>query len=975
MATNDQLSATDAVLAALDTLYKNPNNSAKQQANTWLQTFQKTPEAWQTANALLLSQDLPLEPRLFAAQTFRVKTTYDIDQIPRETLPSLRATLITALQAYKSGPKVIQTQISLALSGLALQLRDGEDPDWGDHVVRSMIDIFGKDPSDVATLLEFLTVLPEEVNTNQRIPVDRNHFNARTVSLLQTPSRDVLEILSVYIQAQGLTEAIQTSVFACLASWLKSGEIDIPTLMQTPLFAMSFDGLMNEQLFDGAVDVVCDIINETQEVQDNQEAIQRIVSRLLPLRSELQQAINDGDDDKVRGLCRVFVQAGETYHSLMIPHKDAFFPIAEAIFACAGYTDLDIVQITFRFWYFLTGDLRRHGSEENAYAFALIYQQLLEAIIKHLRFPDDMEQWSGQERDDFKSFRHYMGDTLKDCCQVLGSQTCLARSLGMIQEVLTNSQGGNAKWQDVEAPLFSMRAMGAEADPRDDEILPQIMTIIPDLPTHPRLTYAALLVISRYTEWVKYHPDRIPMILSYISAGFQTNDLEVTAAAAQAFKYLGEDCDVELAPFLPQLFDFYQAIVERVDPQDGCSIAEAIGYVIAALPVEQATEPLMQFTQPLLQSLSAVANADASSIARADLQRAADRMEQIDAMLKPVGSKIKPTSLPTSCSSTCKQAFDVIDTILVKHGSIFFVTERACELLRRGLAFFDFLAIPVAPALLERMANSFEVTGFPSYIWITGKTIDAFGQKSASFSPELERPMGMAFERISVKVNGMITSANDTDKSITDMPDVIDDYIHTCAAVAEALPGQLFLSGAFPASIQIAVNCLQQMYQVSILNATLDYIRIIVGHDALEQQSSSNGFSRSQFSQIDPQVAAQYANAIRSVLQEQGAALVKALLQGIVTTFESESLPDTTIILRLLAVNVSGFDAVQSWIAQSLAGINDSVISQTEKQKCMTILSQGESTSIKPALQAIYSASRKSRERDRLDKQSAILDQ
>ncbi|MCO5588073.1 hypothetical protein L7F22_042028 [Adiantum nelumboides] len=973
MAANDQSSAIDAVLAALDTLYKNPDNSAKQQANTWLQNFQKTPEAWQTANALLLSQDLPLEPRLFAAQTFRVKSTYDIDQIPRETLPSLRATLITALQAYKSGPKVIQTQISLALSGLALQLRDGEDPEWGDHVVRSMIDTFGKDPSDVATLLEFLTVLPEEVNMNQRIPVNREHYNTRTISLLQTPARDVLEVLSVYIQAQGLTETIQASVFACLASWLKSGEIDIQTLMQTPLFTMSFDCLTNEQLFDGAVDVVCDIINETQEVQDNQEAIQIIIARLLPLRAELQQAISDGDDDKVRGLCRVFVQAGEVYHSLMIPHKDAFFPIAEAIFACAAYTDLDIVQITFRFWYFLTGDLQRNGDDGNAYAYASIYQQLLEAIVKHLRFPDEMDSWSGQERDDFKAFRHVMGDTLKDCCQVLGSQTCLARSLGMIQEVLTNAQGGSAKWQDVEAPLFSMRAMGAQADPRDDEILPQIMNIIPELPSHPRLTYAALLVISRYTEWVKYHPDRIPMILSYISAGFQTTDLDVTAAAAQAFKYLGEDCDVELAPFLPQLFDFYQAVVERVDPQDGRSIAEAIGYVIAALPVEQATEPLMQFTQPLLQSLSAVANAEASSVVRADLQKAADRMEQIDAMLKPVSSKIKPPSLPPSCSSTCKQAFDIIDTILVKHGSIFFVAERACELLRRGLAFFDFLAIPVAPALLERMANSFEVTGFPSFIWIAGKAIDTFGQRSANFTPELERPMGTAFERISVKVNEMINSANESGKSIIDMPDVIDDYIHACAAVAEALPGQLILSGAFPASFQIAVNCLQQMYQVSILEAILDYLRIVVGHDALEQ-NAGNGFSQSH-SRLDPQVASQYANAIRSVLQEQGAALVSALLQGTVTTFEPETLPDTTIVLRLLAVNVTGFQALQSWFAAGLAGINDSIISQAEKQKCMTTLSQGESNSIKPALQGIYSASRKSRERDRLDRQSNLLDQ
>lgn len=67
---------------------------------------------------------------------------------------------------------MIQTQLCLTLSGLALQLRDGEDPEWGDHVVAWMIDRFGKDAKDVGTLLEFLQVLPEEVTTNQRIPID-----------------------------------------------------------------------------------------------------------------------------------------------------------------------------------------------------------------------------------------------------------------------------------------------------------------------------------------------------------------------------------------------------------------------------------------------------------------------------------------------------------------------------------------------------------------------------------------------------------------------------------------------------------------------------------------------------------------------------------------------------------------------------------------------------------------------------------
>jgi transportin-3 len=100
MAASQESPAVQAVLTALDALYNKPEKSVKDEANTWLQNFQKTvsgrikliiswsmiradnllclclqPEAWETANALLLSQDLPLESRIFAAQTFRNKVS------------------------------------------------------------------------------------------------------------------------------------------------------------------------------------------------------------------------------------------------------------------------------------------------------------------------------------------------------------------------------------------------------------------------------------------------------------------------------------------------------------------------------------------------------------------------------------------------------------------------------------------------------------------------------------------------------------------------------------------------------------------------------------------------------------------------------------------------------------------------------------------------------------------------------------
>jgi len=96
--------------------------------------------------------------------------TYDLSQVNPENLMALRDTLLNALQTYTSGPRTIIVQLSLAIAGLAVQLPSWEKP------VQTLIDAFGRDPTTVPTLLEFLTLLPEEVSTNTRIPI--------TVSLL-----------------------------------------------------------------------------------------------------------------------------------------------------------------------------------------------------------------------------------------------------------------------------------------------------------------------------------------------------------------------------------------------------------------------------------------------------------------------------------------------------------------------------------------------------------------------------------------------------------------------------------------------------------------------------------------------------------------------------------------------------------------------------------------------------------------------
>lgn len=336
--------------------------------------------------------------------------------------------------------------------------------------------------------------------------------------------------------SSGATFAVQSQVFNCLSSWLISGEVTAMSIAQTPLLSYAFEALNSDDLFDVAVSVVCDLIHETQEIEDNMPVIELIVPRVISLKPKLA-AWND-DPEKIRGLARIFTEAGEMYRSLLLHHTETFYPIVEAIGECSAYPDLDIVPITFPFWMRLAQSIGKRSSVSPLLLDA--YKALMNVIIRHLHFPAELTTVTGQEADNFRSFRHVMGDTLKDCCYVLGTDVCLLSAYELITTAMT--RGPNISWQEIEAPLFSMRSMGAEVDPNDDRAVPKIMDLIPKLPAHPRVRYASLLIISRYTEWISKHPTYIPAQLNYISAGFEDSDSEVNAAAGQALRYLCQDC-------------------------------------------------------------------------------------------------------------------------------------------------------------------------------------------------------------------------------------------------------------------------------------------------------------------------------------------------------------------------------------------------------------------------------------------------
>ncbi|KAG8932286.1 Nuclear import receptor [Tulasnella sp. 418] len=918
-----------------------PDKSALEKANKWLQEFQHTPDSWATCNTLLLAPEIDGQGRVFAAQTFRAKVTHDLHQLDAAQRLGLRDTLLTAIRQYATGPRVVLIQICLALSGLALQMKEWE------NAVMDVITALGQDPTTVPALLQFLTVLPEEVSSNTRIPMSHEDYRYQEARLLTSNASEILKLLTMYAQAAGVTSTVQTQILKCLRSWINVGEISAGMLAETPLFQFAFECLAFDALFDPAVDMICDLIHETQEVDDNLDVIKQIVPLLVQLRPVLAAAQKADDADKVRGYCRMFTEAGETYRLLVLQHPETFFPIVEAIGECAAYHDLDIVPITFHFWYRLAQSIGKKQSVSPMFHDA--YRALMGIIITHLHFPTDPESMTPQERDEFRGFRHVMGDTLKDCCYVLGTDVCLIRTYEMITAAIARGAAGDGtvSWQEIEAPLFAMRSMGAEVDPNDDEVLPKIMDLIPQLPAHPKVRYAATLVISRYSEWTDRHPEYIPFQLQYVSAGFDDPDLEVAAASGQAMKYLCKDCRSHLVEYLPQLHSFVQTVGPKLIQDDRLQVYEAIAYIISSMRMEEAGQALRLFALDLVQQIHTIIS-NTSPASKEELQKVADCLELLEALLHVVQSFGE--ELPPACQNTCPEVYVVLDSLIANYGRHYFISERACRVLKLGMQFFGDAGLPVVPQLVSRLSSAFDATGYSSFIWILGKVVGQYGATSDTiFWANLQA----GYEAISEKVFSML---EDTPPS--DMPDVLEDYSHFVLQLLEYSPEVVLLSASFSKTFQANLTSLTLVHPDVIFPA-LDFVYSVLGHEALNPDAAESKDVPAKFPL--------FAAAIRKAVAESGFQMVALILTGLVTHFPEDSTSIVSTIFRIVA----GLwpTELATWLPTVLEQVPPSSLAPAAKTQFLTefgaAVSAGELDRIKKAVVTLNRASKRTRERSR----------
>ena len=331
-------------------------------ANRYLTSFQRQAVAWMVCDRLLnassssaagTNNSAAVQSQFFAAQTLHAKCRTDVVQLPPDSLPSLRDSLMNHLTSVSTssggGNRALVTRLAMASAALAVQMS------WFsviEDVLSGVLGITlggGSDrnvnadamiptrPELVPAALELFKLLPEETCSDRLILQDdmlRNQFGRRL--------EDSSGMLFAFLLRTAKTNAergpaaedltIAENVLHTLHSWVRYVRFHPRVLEGSPLVEWTFHVLADPRYegdcYEAAVDVVVEILRAFPSDYPENE---RLVHGVIPLAMSLGRPEADGpfrsalasaDEDQLRGYCRIFTEMGESYMSLIMCHQD-----------------------------------------------------------------------------------------------------------------------------------------------------------------------------------------------------------------------------------------------------------------------------------------------------------------------------------------------------------------------------------------------------------------------------------------------------------------------------------------------------------------------------------------------------------------------------------------------------------------------------------------------------------------------------
>ncbi|KAL2356513.1 armadillo-type protein [Cryomyces antarcticus] len=927
MATNGR-QAFAPVMAALATMQSNVDRAQKSRAHEFLEQFQKSPEAWTTTFEILQANDAAPDAKVFAAVTLKGKIVYDIHQLPRETLPNLRDTLLSLLTSFRAGPRPVRTQLCVCLANLAIQMLEWQD------VLHLVVSTLGTDPQSILCVLEFLHVLPEEVTDGRQINLTEDELSHRTRELLEGNAETVLRLLAEYSRSSP-SAAKNPLLLDCITSWLR--EVPMNDIVNSPLLDTIMEALSADESFESAVECLCAIFKETRDVDECLSTIQTLYPRVVALKPKMVASADTEDTDTFKGITRVFAEAAEAWVVLIARLPAEFRELVDAVLECAARDkERDAISLTFNFWYELKQYLVLDMYIRTRLQYVDVYSRLVDVMNGHLEYPKpegssdgDLFEGDREQEEKFREFRHQMGDVLKDCCAVIGVTECLQKSYNLIERWFHANaaqaiDGHVPHWQQLEAPLFSMRAMGRMVPPNESIMLPKLIPLIVQIPDQEKVRFQAVMALGRYTEWTSQHPETLQTQLNFIIAAFGHPSKEVVRAAALSFKFFCNDCAELLKTHTTQLQQFYEGVIDRLPPGSQDEITDGVASVLAKQPTDQIYASFKLYCDPVVKRLMDMAHNATDERGKLAL---ADRLQLITTFVQWVQPRVEPGQ-PNPAVQYCEEIFPILGAIADNFVSFAPILERVCRCWRYMVLSYRTAMLPLLPSLAEKLSSGFTASRQGCFLWATDAIVREFSNEIGHVDQATTDAIFHFYEQ---QASTFLKVLNDLPPE--EVPDVIEDFFRLTVDVLSFHPHKIIPSQLMVSIFQAACSALALLKEEPLL-ATLQFLRDFLAYGGEASPTSFYGDEATRPRGNPPETQ----TAVKRLLTVEGEILVQRVLVGMMYSFPRDCFPDASGVL--LAMFQLMPEQVATWLGNTVALLPPGSISPQESERLLNNVRQ-----------------------------------
>lgn len=805
----------ESVLQAVNKLYHEPNTNDKEKASRWLQDFQRSIFAWETADQLLQMKH-DVESTYFAAQTIRSKILYSFRELPENTHESLKDSLLRHIESLYSMSPAILTQLCLAVCDLALQM-----PGWHTPAITFMQQ-YGNNKESHSFLLELLTLLPEEVkNRTLRLGANRR---SDIMEEMENCAPMVIDLIKACLTHESLkNERMMMKLMKCLASWFQLGVLPGNHVARIKLLEAPYDILRDIEagamVHEAACECVCAALYACEDVSRHRDLIMVLFKGCHQLKDTFHVAVAHEDTDKCINLCRVFSDLSEALLEPIVQHPNdglGDLKTLDLLLICNGHFQYEVAEITFNVWYRLS-DMLHESSDALKRKFAPYIQRLIHSLVTHCQIEPDNDV-ALDESNDFYDFRMRVSDLVKDVVGLIGDTECFVHLFAM----LTSANSG-ASWDLTEATLFIMSAIANNIDLSENEATVQVLHAILSLPptSHVMLKQTSVVLVGQLSKWISAHPQLIDAILQFLTVALQERDL--SSAAATSLQHLCTACTKEMTPH-------YSSLVQLITVCDELNISAAatlgllkgVICVLSQLEADECKECVKRLCISQMQQLEQLMQTPGS-----DVTIPLDRVATIfrgfhgdDTRSSNASQQQQVTAV--ICQQVFKEIWGGLEVVLSTFSHENRVVERWCRCVRFAVRSAGSSDDVILNMIAQAITTSYHRHQHSCFLYLGSVLVDVYDSH-----PSLLQMLNTFLQPLFRLLN--------KDQGLDDNPDTVDDLFRLCTRFVDKSPLQFLQHEACSPLLKCAITCLKHQHRDANMSVT-KFLRSLIT-SPLQQQN------------------------------------------------------------------------------------------------------------------------------------------